>query len=147
MSLPTQFDGNYENIRIYHYVEELVADYKEHLVKSLDETEISYSEVPILIRIRFLENTTQKDLTKLFKVSKGYIARLLRKFEDEGLITREEHPDNHRIKVVKLTAKGYEITDKLVNLVDQWEFKVTKSLSEEETKTLKKLLYKLVVNK
>ena len=31
MSLPTQFDGNYENIRIYHYVEELVADYKEHL--------------------------------------------------------------------------------------------------------------------
>ncbi|WP_288193392.1 MarR family winged helix-turn-helix transcriptional regulator [uncultured Methanobrevibacter sp.] len=146
MMLPSQFkEENSKNIRIYHYVEELVGSYKEFMNKNSGEDEIPLSYLPFLLRIRFSNNTTQKDLTKLFNVSKGYTARLLKNFEDCGWITREENPNNHREKIVNLTDKGMKKTDEIIKKVDQWEDMVTSSLSDTEVMILKKLLFDVVV--
>ncbi|MCI6774388.1 MarR family winged helix-turn-helix transcriptional regulator [Methanobrevibacter boviskoreani] len=146
MMLPSQFkEENSRNIRIYHYVEELVGSYKEFMNRNNSEDEIPLSYLPFLLRIRFSNNTTQKDLTKLFNVSKGYTARLLKSFEDLGWITREENPDNHREKIVKLTDEGMKKTDEIIKKVDQWEDMVTSSLSDTEVMILKKLLFDVVV--
>jgi DNA-binding MarR family transcriptional regulator len=109
MTLPSQFtQENTENIFIYHYVEEMIANYGRYLKEELEETDIKRSEIPFLIRIRFKGKTTQKELVELFKVSEGYTAKLLRKFEDNGYITRCEDPSNRRKKIVELTDKGME---------------------------------------
>ena len=119
MVLPKQFKEEYpDNIRIYHYVEELVASYRNYLKNLLKNNNISLAEAPFLIRIRFSDNTTQNDLTKLFNVSKGYTAKLLRKFEDDGWIVRMENPMNHRQKIVKLTSDGIKKTDELISFMD-----------------------------
>ena len=146
MMLPSQFkEENSRNIRIYHYVEELVGSYKEFMNRNNSEDEIPLSYLPFLLRIRFSNNTTQKDLTKLFNVSKGYTASLLKNFEVCGWITREENPDNHREKIVKLTDEGMKKTDEIIKNVDQWEDMVTSSLSDTEVMILKKLLFDVVV--
>ena len=117
MTLPEQFQKeNTKNIFIYHYVEEMIANYGRYIKEILDETEITRAEIPFLIRVRFSEKTTQKELVELFKVSEGYTAKLLRKFEDLGYITRHENPDNRRQKIVELTDKGVEKTDELIVL-------------------------------
>ena len=133
MTLPAQFKKeNSENIFIYHYVEEMIADYTKYVKEILDDPDITVAELPFLIRIRFSEKTTQKELVELFRVSEGYTAKLLRKFEDKGYIFRCEDPTNRRKK------------DKLIELINCWEMKVTKNMSDEEVKTLKYLLFKVV---
>ena len=146
MSLPPQFKkDNIENILIYHYVEEMISNYGKYIITQLTDDDITRSELPFLLRIRFGEKTTQKELVELFKVSEGYTAKILRKFEDKNYIKRYENPDNHRIKIVKLTPEGIEITDKYIEYIRDWENKVTSNMSPEEVQTLKKLLYKVVI--
>ena len=145
MTLPPQFQKeNIENIFIYHYVEEMIANYGEYIKDVMDETEMTRAEIPFLIRIRFSENTTQKELVELFKVSEGYTAKLLRKFDDLGYITRYEDPSNRRQKIVELTDKGIKKTDELIAFIDNWEKKVTSKMTEDEVKLLKNLLFKVV---
>lgn len=145
MTLPEQFQKeNSENIFIYHYVEEMIANYGKYIKEVFDESEITRTELPFLIRIRFSEKTTQKELVELFKVSEGYTAKLLRKFEDLGYISRREDPTNRRKKIVELTDEGIRKTDELIKLIVNWERKVTSEMSDEEVKLLKSLLFKVV---
>ena len=126
MTLPAQFKKeNSENIFIYHYVEEMIADYTKYVKEILDDPDITVAELPFLIRIRFSEKTTQKELV-------------------EGYLFRCEDPTNRRKKIVELTSQGIEKTDKLIELINCWEMKVTKNMSDEEVKTLKYLLFKVV---
>lgn len=145
MSLPSQFTKeNIDNILIYHYVEELVMDFTTYSDENFNDDEISLGELPFLLRIRFKDKSTQKDLVKLFNVSNGYASKILKKFEEKGFITRIEDPNNRRSKIVELTDKGIQKTDSIVNHVTNWEN--THDLTEKELKTLKELLFKFLSN-
>ncbi|MBQ9025092.1 MAG: winged helix-turn-helix transcriptional regulator [Methanobrevibacter sp.] len=146
MSLPGQFkEENYENILIYHYVEELVSDFSNYSIEHFNDDDITLTELPFLLRIRFVDKSTQKDLVRLFKVSDGYTAKLLKRFEDKGFITRHEDPENRRRKIVRLTDKGCEKTDEILDYINSWEEQRRTKLSDEEFKTLKKLLFKYLI--
>ena len=143
MNLPDQFKKeNFENILIYHYVEELVGDFREYIKENYLDEEITISDLPFLLRIRFKDNSTQKDLVKLFRVSNGYVFKILRKFEDLGFITRKEDPNNRRRKIVKLTPKGIEKTDEILTYIIKWEKE--HNMDKNELKTLKQLLFKFL---
>ena len=131
MTLPSQFnEENAENIRIYHFVEELVGSFKNYIEKDFKDDDISLVELPFLLRIRFSNEGTQKELVNLFKVSDGYTAKLLRRFELAGLIERIEDPSNRRRKLVRLTDKGIKRTDKILKYIDYWEDKALEGLDE-----------------
>ncbi|AMK16138.1 MarR family winged helix-turn-helix transcriptional regulator [Methanobrevibacter olleyae] len=147
MVVPSQFnEENVENIRIYHFVEELVASFKNYIDEEFIDDDISMVELPFLLRIRFSDKGSQKDLVNLFKVSDGYTAKLLRRFELAGLIKRIEDPSNRRRKLVKLTDKGLKRTDKILKSIDYWEDAVMDGMNDDEKKVLKKALLKLVLN-
>lgn len=143
MSLPGQFrKENFENILIYHYVEELVGDFRSYINENFRDDDITNSELPFLLRIRFKDNTTQKDLATLFHVSDGHASKTLKKFEDRGFITRKEDPKNRRQKIVRLTEKGMEKTDEILDYINKWE--KLHNMNSDDLKTLKQLLFKFV---
>ena len=147
MELPNQFiEENPEDIRIYHFVEELVGSFKNYIDRDFADDDISLVELPFLLRIRFSNEGTQKELVNLFKVSDGYTAKFLRRFELAGLIERIEDPSNRRRKLVKLTEKGIKRTDKILKYIDYWEETVMDGMDDGERKALKKALFKLVLN-
>ena len=137
------FDENPENIFIYHYVEELISSYGSYYESNLKDNDLTLKEFSVLLRIRFQGVATQHDLVELFKVSGAYIAKLLRKFENQGYIARKEDPENRRKKIVKMTDDGIKKTDKIIEVIQNWEDKVTASISEDEIKTLKEILFKI----
>lgn len=139
------FEDNPENIFIYHYVEEMISSYGSYYESNINNQDLTLNEFSILLRIRFQGVATQHDLVKLFKVSGAYIAKLLSKFEEYGYIIRKEDPQNRRKKLVKLTDEGIKKTDELIDIIQRWEDKVTANISEEELKTLKKILYKITM--
>ena len=139
------FDKNPENIFIYHYVEELISSYGSYYESNLNDNDLTLKEFSVLLRIRFQGVATQHDLVELFKVSGAYIAKLLRKFEDNGYIARKEDPENRRKKLVKMTDEGIKKTDELIEIIQNWEDKVTAGISEDEIKTLKEILFKITM--
>lgn len=140
------FDENPENIFIYHYVEELISSYGSYYESNLKDNDLTLKEFSVLLRIRFQGVATQHDLVELFKVSGAYIAKLLRKFEDHGYIARKEDPENRRKKLVKMTDEGIKKTDEIIEIIQNWEDKVTAKISEDEIKTLKEILFKIIMN-
>ncbi len=145
--MPSQFiEENPEDIRIYHFVEELVGSFKNFIVNDFEDEDITIVELPFLLRIRFSNEGTQKELVNLFQVSEGYTAKLLRRFEVAGLIERIEDPSNRRRKLVKLTDKCIKRTDKILKYIDYWEETALDGLDDDEVKVLKKALLKLVLN-
>lgn len=147
LPLPSQFiEENPEDIRIYHFVEELVGIFKNFIVNDFEDEDITIVELPFLLRIRFSNEGTQKELVNLFQVSEGYTAKLLRRFEVAGLIERIEDPSNRRRKLVKLTDKCIKRTDKILKYIDYWEETALDGLDDDEVKVLKKALLKLVLN-
>lgn len=141
------FDENPENIFLYHYVEEMISSYGEYYKSNFKEVELTLNEFSILLRIRFQGVATQYDLVNLFKVSGAYIAKLLRKFEDMGYVARKENPKNRRKKLVRITDEGIKKTDELIEVIQNWEDEVTTNISDDELKTLKKILFKIIMTK
>ena len=141
------FDENPENIFIYHYVEEMISSYGEYYKSNFKEVELTLNEFSILLRIRFQGVATQYDLVNLFKVSGAYVAKLLRKFEDMGYVERKENPENRRKKLVRITDEGIKKTDELIEVIQNWEDEVTANISDDELKTLKKILFKIIMTK
>ena len=138
-------DNNPENILLYHYVEEIISDYGTFFNENLKDQNMTIKELSVLLRIRFDDIATQKDLVDVFKVSDAYIAKLLRKFENNEYIVRMEDPQNRRKKIVKLTSKGVEKTDELIMVITNWENEITSKLTDEEIATLKKILFKISI--
>ena len=138
------YSENPEKIFFYHYVEEIISNYGSFFSSVLKDNDMTIKELSVLLRIRFDDITTQQDLVDVFKVSGAYIAKLLRKFEDQEYIKRKEDPKNRRKKIVKLTEKGIEKTDELIKVIDDWEKEVTSDLTEDEIITLKNILFKII---
>ena len=138
------YSDNPEKIFFYHYVEEIISNYGSFFNRVLKDNDMTIKELSVLLRIRFDDITTQQDLVDVFKVSGAYIAKLLRKFEDDEYIKREEDPKNRRKKIVKLTEKGIEKTDELIKVISDWEREVTSNLTEDEIITLKNILFKII---
>ena len=139
-----KLNNNPENLFLYHYVEELISDYGSYYEENLQNPELTIKEYSVLLRIRFIGKSTQRELVELFKVSGAYMAKLLRKFEDENYIIRIENPENRREKIVELTENGIKKTNHLIETIDAWEREVTCNLSEDEIVMLKKILSKII---
>ena len=138
------FNERPENIFIYHFVEELMSDYGTYYEFNLKEDELTLKEYSILLKIRYEEVTSQHDLVKMFKVSNAYIAKILRKYEEKQYIVRNEDSENRRKKIVKITKEGIEKTDKLIEIITNWEEEITCNLTDDEILILKKILLKCI---
>ena len=138
------FNEKPENIFIYHFVEELMSDYGTYYESNLKEDELTLKEYSILLKIRYEEVTSQHDLVKMFKVSNAYIAKILRKYEEKQYIVRNEDSENRRKKIVKITKEGIEKTDKLIEIITNWEEEITCNLTDDEILILKKILLKCI---
>ena len=80
---------------------------------------------------------SQEDLVNMFGQSKGNIAKLLKKLEDDELIKRETNPENRRKYMLNTTEKGSEIVPEIRQISLDWEKEV--GIDESDEKLRKRL--------
>lgn len=88
-------------------------------------------------------NCSQEDIVNMFGQSKGNIAKILRKFEDEGYIKRETNPENRRKYMLNTTEKGNEIVPKIRQISKDWEREV--GITEDDYQ-LKQRIMEIALN-
>ena len=86
---------------------------------------------------------SQEDLVNMFCQSKGNIAKILKKFEDEGYIKREINPQNRRKYMLNTTDKANKLIPEFRQISKDWEAEVGLTDEDEE---FKKRLKEIAVN-
>ena len=82
---------------------------QEHLL----ESQFSLTEVRVLYEIAHRENSTAKDLCTDLGLDRGYVSRMLQKFQDHGWIKITLSRDDRRRQFLSLTTKGHQVFDPL----------------------------------
>ena len=80
---------------------------------------------------------SQEDLVNMFAQSKGNIAKILKKFEDDGFIERNVNPQNRRKYMLNTTDKANELVPKFRKISKEWELEV--GITDEDWEFKKRL--------
>ncbi len=120
--------------------------YREHakyINDNVKEEDLSFGLHPLLINIYRHEGISQEQLAQNFHLNESTITRNLKKLEDKGFI--ERIPDKRK-KIIKITAKGKNTAQKVMDFDKRWDEQLNLTDEEYENfiKTLKKISEELL---
>lgn len=95
-------------------------------------------DVRYIIFIYDNPNCSQEDLVNMFCQSKGNIAKILKKFEDQGYIKREINPENRRKYMLTTTKKGDALVPKIRQISKEWEKEV--GITDEDVELKQRIM-------
>lgn len=79
----------------------------------------SVTETRILFELHQRGCGSANQLVELLQLDKSYISRLLRGFEQKGLVTRQPSPQDGRAVLVQLTPQGQAETERLIAITNR----------------------------
>ncbi|MDR3587415.1 MAG: bifunctional helix-turn-helix transcriptional regulator/GNAT family N-acetyltransferase [Desulfosporosinus sp.] len=102
------------------------------LDKHMLDSEFSLAEARVLYDIGHTEVCTAKGLTEKLRIDSGYLSRIVKHFEKDNLIYREQSPEDGRLYYLYLTEKGEETLSRLDDLSNGQIYQMISCLSEQE---------------
>lgn len=96
----------------------------------------SLAEARILFELSRSNNLAAKDLVKELNIDPSYLSRILRKFEQNDLLTRISSSKDSRKQLIELTEKGFSILEQLRELTNRQIEARLEPLSEQEKANL-----------
>ncbi|XRG77679.1 helix-turn-helix domain-containing GNAT family N-acetyltransferase [Rossellomorea sp. GAMAL-10_SWC] len=96
------------------------------------------TEARIITEINENNGCTATDIIEKLGIDRGYLSRIIQRFDDENIISKIQSPEDKRQYTLHLTAKGNEIYNKLVNDANIGVESMIQSLSTPEVRELVK---------
>ena len=112
----------------------------------MQEFELTASQWHPIVLIGLGKADTPAEIARLVDVDTGAMTRTLDRLEKKGFIYRERSKTDRRVIHIKLTPKGYRVTDKLMPAVAEVLNQSLKGFSNEEFILFRSLLLRLLNN-
>jgi DNA-binding MarR family transcriptional regulator len=116
--------------------------------KALEPYKISHAGFVIMAISMWLDankyETTQVAIASLSKLDKMTISKSLKILTKQALVKRSEHKSDSRAKSVYLTAKGKDLINKLVPIVEKIDADFFDTINKNQQKSFMKILKDLV---
>jgi DNA-binding MarR family transcriptional regulator/N-acetylglutamate synthase-like GNAT family acetyltransferase len=100
------------------------------------DSNYSLTEVRILLEIDKTVNCSANTLINKLNIDRGYMSRIIKHFEEDGLITKELSSSDNRISLLMLTQKGKAVLSVLEEKSDYQVLGLIDHLPENEQKNL-----------
>ncbi|HWV53393.1 MarR family winged helix-turn-helix transcriptional regulator [Pseudorhodoplanes sp.] len=71
---------------------------------------LNNSELRAMIALRDLQPLTIADLSRVGRIDKAWVSRSVASLLDRGLVSREAHPTDQRMALIRLTPAGLALT-------------------------------------
>ncbi|MBU5592143.1 MarR family transcriptional regulator [Clostridium sp. MSJ-4] len=97
---------------IYACSKEIIRLYRPFLEK----LELTYTQYIALLALWEKDNVTVKELGERLYLDSGTLTPLLKKMEDNGILTRERQKDDERKVLIKLTEAGRDLKQKALQI-------------------------------
>jgi len=127
-------------------MEYTLLNYNNFLKNNLKHKDISNREFLYLFNIFYQKTISQKELADLMYVSEANIAKMIKKLEKKGYVSRHKDQNNKSRNIICLSKKGIEQINKLIQLTNQWELEVSKINNVQNINDFKDILYAISEN-
>lgn len=122
-----------EAIRAFNrYYTGLIGLLNDHLLDS----EYSLAEVRILYEINTNQPVSASRIMSEMDIDKGYLSRVMKLFEKNGLISKQVSGEDARVTLVSLTSKGSALFNELNTASNQQIETLINKLTKEEQRLL-----------
>jgi DNA-binding MarR family transcriptional regulator len=71
---------------------------------------LNNSELRAMIALRDMQPLTIADLSRAGHIDKAWVSRSVASLSDRGLVSREAHPTDQRMALIRLTPAGLDLT-------------------------------------
>ena len=132
--------GNQLCFPLYACSKEIIRRYKPYL----DKIDLTYTQYITMMVMWEKKTVNVKTLGECLYLDSGTLTPVLKKLESKGYITRERSSEDERNLVVSITSEGEKLRDEAISIPSSIGSCV--KLSEDESKILYNLLYKIIGN-
>lgn len=134
------------NKHIGKYISQLHRKGSVFINKEVSEYGIGSGQFMFLLELYINDGKNQEEIAETLKIDKGTTARALKKLEEQGFVTRIKDENDKRSNKIYLNDKAKDVRDGVLDVLNDWNKEITKSLTEEEEEMLKSLLEKVCKN-
>ncbi|CEO36278.1 MarR-family transcriptional regulator [[Clostridium] sordellii] len=138
---------NYEKKRhIGKYISQLYRKSSVFINKELAKYGIRSGQLMFLMELYLKDGKNQEEISERLKIDKATTARALKKLEEQDFIKRIRDDNDKRSNKIYLTDTSKDLKEEVYGVLDEWNEKISKSLTREEKETLANLLEKVCKN-
>lgn len=114
----------------------------------MQEMDLTFSQHHVIICLAHREGYTAelKELEREFRVSQPTMAGIVQRLEAKGYVEPLAHPTDRRIKMIRLTPGGLELSERSHQKLRRRRQEMVADLTPEEQETLERLLDKVYQN-
>ena len=134
------------NKHIGKYISQLYRKGSVVINKEVSEYGIGSGQFMFLLELYINDGKNQEEIAETLKIDKGTTARALKKLEEQGFVTRIKDENDKRSNKIYLNDKAKDVREGVLDVLNDWNKEITKSLTEEEEEMLKSLLEKVCKN-
>jgi len=129
-----------EKIRAFNrYYTNVIGLLDQHYLAS----PFSLTEGRVLYEIAHIENCSAKKIREKISIDEGYLSRIIDKFIQKGLVTKNPAPEDRRLHIISLTEKGQQAFSGLNEHSDILISQMIEKLSESERAELISMMEKI----
>lgn len=136
------FQANNENSPLIAWIHNISLNQQKYMKSKIKDYDFGH-DVRYLMYIHDNPNCSQENLVTMFCQSKGNVAKIIKKFEDDGYIKREINPQNRRKYMLTTTDKANDLVPKFRQISKDWEMEVGLTDNDYE---LRKRLREIAIN-
>ena len=133
-------DTQFSPIRMFKQIKESTEKYGNNNLKS---TGLTLSQGSILLYMSEREQTSMKELERVFHVSQPTIVGIVSRLEKNKLVESFGLADDKRIKIVRLTQSGKNLIANIRFSMNTTQNKLFSGLTKDERKIFMTLLTKI----
>lgn len=124
------------------WIHNISLNQQKYMKSKFNELDLGH-DVRYIMFIYDNPNCSQEDLVNMFGLSKGNIAKSLKKLEDKGFIRRQVNPENRRKYMLNTTEKGKDLVPEYRKISKEWEKEVGITDNDIE---IKKRIKEIAIN-
>ena len=132
------FQAINENSPLIAWIHNISLNQQKYMKSKIKDHDVRY-----LMYIHDNPKCSQENLVTMFCQSKGNVAKIIKKFEDDGYIKREINPQNRRKYMLTTTDKANDLVPKFRQISKDWEMEVGLTDNDYE---LRKRLREIAIN-